>query len=93
MVNDAYVNIMYGESQVEKWETIHAIQILFAVRCHDLRHTFCTLLYDAEIDLETSRVLMGHEDVKLTLSIYTHLRETRKKVSYDKMRSFFDEIL
>lgn len=39
---------------------------------HDLRHTFCTLLRDNGINVENTMKLMGHSDIKTTLTIYSH---------------------
>ena len=39
---------------------------------HVLRHTYCTLLFAANVDLKTVQYLMGHKDPKTTLRIYTH---------------------
>lgn len=40
---------------------------------HELRHTFCTLLYMAGVDVLTARDQMGHASVQVTQEIYTHL--------------------
>ena len=39
---------------------------------HLLRHTYCTLLFAAGVDLKTVQYLMGHKDPETTLRIYTH---------------------
>ena len=39
---------------------------------HLLRHTYCTLLFAANVDVKTVQYLMGHKDPKTTLRIYTH---------------------
>ena len=44
---------------------------------HMLRHTYCTMLYDAGIDVKTASYLMGHRDIQTTLAIYTHLEKER----------------
>ena len=46
---------------------------------HCLRHTYCTMLYEAGVDVLVAKQLMGHSDVKTTLGIYTHL--SRKHMS------------
>lgn len=46
---------------------------------HELRHTFCTLLYKAGVDVITARDQMGHKDISVTQGIYTHLDKTEKK--------------
>lgn len=57
-------------------------------RCHDLRHTFATLLYDADVDVKSAQYLLGHTDIKMTMQIYTHISEGRKKTYTDKIRTF-----
>lgn len=57
----------------------YAVEIDF--RPHDLRHTFCTMLYDAGVDLKTAQELMGHDDAAMTMEIYTHLSKERKRQS------------
>jgi len=44
---------------------------------HMFRHTYCTMLFDAGVDVKTAAYLMGHRDVHTTLSIYTHLEHER----------------
>ena len=55
---------------------------------HSLRHTFCTIMYEAGIDVLTAKEQMGHSDVKTTLSIYTHLDKKYKKKNVDKMNVY-----
>ena len=37
-----------------------------------LRHTYCTDLQEAGVDVGTAKYLMGHADIQVTASIYTH---------------------
>jgi len=53
---------------------------------HQIRHAYCTLLYDAGMDLKTAQYLMGHSDLKVTLGIYTHLSNTRQKKTQDILK-------
>lgn len=52
-----------------------------AVRPHDLRHSYCTMLYDAGVDIKTAQLWMGHADADVTMKIYTHLTEERQKTA------------
>ena len=45
---------------------------------HELRHTFCTLLFEAGVDVVTARDQMGHSSVQVTQEIYTHLSKDVK---------------
>ena len=42
---------------------------------HLLRHTYCTLLFAAKVDIKTVQYLMGHSDPATTLRVYTHYVE------------------
>ena len=54
----------------------------YDVTPHSLRHTYCTLLFAAGVDLKTVQYLMGHDDAKTTLRVYTHyLKDTGMKAA------------
>lgn len=58
-----------------------------SIRPHDLRHSFCTMLYDSGVDLKTAMLWMGHADQTMTMRIYTHLTETRRKEAEAALRN------
>ena len=58
------------------------------IRCHDYRHTFCTMLYEAGIDLKTAQRWMGHADEKMILHIYAHLTDKQEQKSVERLRAF-----
>ena len=60
------------------------------LRTHDLRHTFCTMLYDAGVDVKRAQYLMGHKDIMVTMKIYTHLSEERKAKSDEAFHAYFE---
>ena len=39
---------------------------------HVFRHTFCTNMANAGMDLKSLQYLMGHSDASVTLNVYTH---------------------
>ena len=49
----------------------------FVIRTHDLRHTFCTMLYNAGVGLKEAQYIMGHADSSMTMEVYTHLDEAK----------------
>lgn len=57
---------------------------------HMLRHTFCTNMYLAGVDILTAQNQMGHSDIKTTLAIYTHIGEDFAKDEMNKMDAYFD---
>ena len=52
-----------------------------SIRPHDLRHTYCTLLRDAGVDMKQAMLWMGHADEKMILRVYDHVGETRTRNS------------
>ena len=63
------------------------------LRPHDLRHSFCTMMYDMDIDLKSAMYYMGHSDSSTTLQIYTHLSNLRKVEAENKLRTMEDVYL
>lgn len=61
------------------------------ITLHWLRHTFCTLLYLAGVDVVQASAQMGHADVTTTLKIYTHLDAIHKRRSVDKLDAYLKE--
>ena len=64
-----------------------------SVSMYDLRHSYCSMLYDAGVDVKTAQYLMGHSDLEVTLKIYTHLSEQKKQHSYDTLHDFANKMM
>ena len=69
---------------VDRYNQTHDIP-LPPITPHVLRHTFCTELAQAGIDVKSLQYLMGHSDVNTTLNIYTHS-------SYEAAEQAFERI-
>ena len=77
------LNALYGWKGADKYATRKKDEngnargalpiIIKTFTPHELRHTFCTLLYLAGVDVLTARDQMGHASVQVTQEIYTHL--------------------
>lgn len=46
--------------------------------CHQLRHSYCTMLYYANIKIKKAQELMGHSSADMVYNIYTHLDNERE---------------
>lgn len=55
---------------------------------HQLRHAYATMLFEAGITEKDAQELMGHSDIHLTQSIYTHIRQERKTETAAKLNEF-----
>jgi integrase len=66
----AHKKILADGGHLQEW-------INFDVVPYDLRHSFCTMLRDAGVDLKLAIQWMGHADEKMILRIYDHITEKR----------------
>ncbi len=84
------LNLEYGcfINTPNKFAPIKAPMMITPFSPHELRHTFCTIMYEAGVDVLTAKEQMGHSDVKTTLEIYTHLDAEKKKNDISKLDSF-----
>lgn len=57
------------------------------ITMHYLRHNYCTMLFEAEVDLLDVKRYAGHEDINTTLRIYTHYTESLKRKAAKKVLS------
>jgi len=60
----------------------------FTIHAHELRHTYATILFEADVDMLTAQHLLGHADSQTTLQIYTHLREAKRAASVCKLDAY-----
>ena len=54
-----------------------------------LRHTFCTDLQKAGVPLNIARIIMGHEDIRITASIYTHTDSEDVQSAGELLNTYF----
>lgn len=55
------------------------------VRVHDLRHSFASVLHEANVDHKTIQSLLGHSNIQTTLNIYVHPDDKNKKKAAQTM--------
>ncbi|GBF77254.1 putative site-specific integrase [Paenibacillus sp. 598K] len=60
---------------------------------HIFRHTHISMLAEAGVDLPVIMKRVGHDDMKTTLKIYTHVTEKMKKDSSEKVTFQFKHLL
>lgn len=53
---------------------------------HILRHTFATRCISLGFDPKTLSEILGHSDIKITLSLYVHPTNKLKKISMEKLK-------
>ena len=60
----------------------------YLTRPHVFRHTFCTNMANAGMDLKSLQYLMGHSDASVTLNVYTHNSYEKAEESMAQIVSF-----
>ena len=56
-------------------------------KLHELRHTFCTILYYAGVSSIHAAEIMGHS-LAVMQSIYTHLDKSKAKIEIEKLNDY-----
>lgn len=59
---------------------------------HIFRHTYISMLTEAEVDLPTIMQQVGHDDEKTTLKIYTPITKKMKKTATAKSKKITSQI-
>lgn len=83
---------MTETAYVRMWDKVQK-GVSFHVTAHMLRHTYCTQLYRAGIDLRTAQYLMGHSSIQMTAQVYTHLQAEDSMKAADKINDRFKDIV
>lgn len=87
------MNIKYGfGGSINKYaNNVDVPMVIKTFTPHELRHTFCTTMYEAGVDAIAAKEQMGHADIQTTLSIYTHLSSKHKETQVNKLDAFYDD--
>ena len=85
---DMNIEYGFGGSLNKHKNNIKIPMVIDTFTPHELRHTFCTIMFESGIDATTAQEQMGHSDIQTTLSIYTHLSSKHKEKQINKMDAF-----
>ena len=58
---------------MKKYKKLHPDRPLPHITPHVFRHTFCTNMVNAGMDVKVLQYIMGHSEVDVTLNVYTHM--------------------
>ena len=83
-----YMNKTYLDKNKDKKEK--PAEINFTL--HQLRHSFCTMLYYSDIGIKEAQELMGHSSADMVYDIYTHL-DMEKGKPYDKLNTSIQKFI
>ena len=68
------------------------IWVLERFTAHMLRHTYATMLFDANVDVKSAQKFLGHADIEVTLSIYTHLTKYKEDKAIGALNEHLDNL-
>ena len=54
---------------------------------HQLRHTYASMLFDAGVDVKSAQKFLGHNDIEVTRSIYTHLSKFKEDAAVNALNA------
>ena len=60
------------------------------ITIHGFRHTHCSLLFEAGIDMQNVKDRLGHSDIKTTMNIYAHVTKTERSKTADLFGDFME---
>lgn len=58
------------------------------ITVHGLRHTHCSLLFEAGAPIQVVKERLGHSDIQTTMNIYTHVTEKSKEDTAKKFAEY-----
>lgn len=79
------INKLYQEKHKNDENKEELKEIIFTI--HQLRHSFCTMLYYAGIGIKEAQNLMGHSSADMVYDIYTHL-DAQKENSLNSLNTY-----
>ena len=88
----SYLNVCAG-GRNGTGRYVPRIVVIDRITAHMLRHTYATMLYDANVDVKSAQMFLGHSDIEVTLSIYTHLTKYKEKKSAEALDEHLNAML
>ena len=73
---------------MKKYRKLHPNDPLPTITPHVLRHTFCTDMANAGMDIKDLQYLMGHSDAEVTLNVYTHASYAHAESAMQRILQF-----
>ncbi len=61
----------------KKYDMLHPDKPLPVITPHVYRHTFCTNMANAGMDVKVLQYIMGHSEIEVTMNVYTYMNYER----------------
>lgn len=76
---------------VDRFKTLLKRAELPEIRFHDLRHSAATILLSMEVHPKVVQELLGHNQISMTMDIYSHVLPTMQKDAVNKLNNALQE--
>ena len=80
-----YINLQAGGEPAKGGNP--KVTVLDHITAHMLRHTYASLLYEANVDIKSAQRFLGHSDIDTTLEIYTHLTKRKEEEAINSLNA------
>lgn len=57
-----------------------------------LRHTYASMLYEADVYIKSAQRFLGHVDIEMTLAVYTHLAKFKEDEAISSLNAHLDKM-
>lgn len=84
--NNNYISESYLRRIIKRTTTEYNLP---HITVHGFRHTHCSLLFEAGVDMQNVKERLGHSNIKTTMDIYAHVTKTER----DKTADLFGEFM
>lgn len=88
--NNAMKNVVeaYNKRETMMAESDNRQPVLLPhISAHTFRHTGCTRMAEAGIDINVLQRIMGHSDISITMDVYNHVNDDRIQNELEKLES------
>lgn len=88
--NNAMKNVVetYNKRETMMAESDNRQPVLLPhISAHTFRHTGCTRMAEAGIDIKVLQRIMGHSDIAITMDVYNHVNDDRIQNELEKLES------
>ena len=87
-----HMGILANNGLRPRWDKEGVFQPI-TIRTHDFRHSFCTMICDAGVDIKTAMLWMGHSDEKMIRQIYDHLTAKRLQLAEQSTAQMIEKMM
>lgn len=86
------MGVLHNNGLRPRWDKEGTFEPI-TIRTHDFRHSFCTMICEAGVDIKTAMSWMGHSDEKMIRQIYEHITAKRLRLAEQNTAKMIDKLM